>query len=370
MMSSARSQAFVSLQTAPRSRQKAMDHSTLSLNPGQELSLSTFDIQANELLHHYTTILYKSLAGNRKHTVWRVDMPQVALSFPFLLSGILAFSALHLSTLVPQRMRQLQNYAIAQQSAALPLFRQSMSNRNEETIHAIFAFAGYVIYYVMAAPPILHNGKYVDRSRIPSRDDEHPHWFQTMRGMMALLATHRQALAEGPFAPLIGGASGPYYTSGPEDPDHDQLTKLEEMFPPSSPLASTLLSSAPTFCLSPSSPLLSQEQRNDELCREALKELRRVSAVHQSPNRVVFYGQSIHVWPGSISQDFVELIYDRHPKALILLAHYCVQLKRNDHVWYLKGLGAGLLNNIRQALGEEWWPWIQWAIEQPSISQV
>jgi len=43
-------------------------------------------------------------------------------------------------------------------------------------------------------------------------------------------------------------------------------------------------------------------------------------------------------------------------------------LKRNDHVWYLKGLGTRLLENIRQALGEEWLPWIQWPLDFP-VSQ-
>jgi hypothetical protein len=75
------------------------------------------------------------------------------------------------------------------------------------------------------------------------------------------------------------------------------------------------------------------------------------------------------MWPGSVSQDFVELIYERDPRALVLLAHHFVLLKRNDYVWYLRGLGTGLLENIWEALGEEWRPWIQWPIEQPVLEE-
>lgn len=55
---------------------------------------------------------------------------------------------------------------------------------------------------------------------------------------------------------------------------------------------------------------------------------------------------------GSVNQDFVELIYEKDPRVLVLLAHYCVLLKKNDHVWYLRGLGLRLLENTRQAFGK------------------
>ena len=55
-------------------------------------------------------------------------------------------------------------------------------------------------------------------------------------------------------------------------------------------------------------------------------------------------------------------------RALMILAHYCVLLKKIDHVWYLKGVGEELLENIRQSLSKEWRPRIKWAIDQP-VSQ-
>lgn len=46
-------------------------------------------------------------------------MSQVGLAHPFLLSGIIAVSALHLATLLPHRKYELQNLAVAQEGAAL-----------------------------------------------------------------------------------------------------------------------------------------------------------------------------------------------------------------------------------------------------------
>lgn len=65
----------------------------------------------------------------------------------------------------------------------------------------------------------------------------------------------------------------------------------------------------------------------------------------------------------------MDLIYERDPRALIVLAHFCVLLKRIDHIWFLRGLGPGLLGNIWKVLGEEWRPWIQWAMDQPCLEQ-
>jgi hypothetical protein len=293
-------------------------------------------------------------------------MLQIGLSHPFLFSGIIAISALHLATVLPHRRHELQHLAISQESAALPSFRASVNEPNAESIHATFAFAGSVVYYIMALPEGPNATRKVDRCRIPSRDEEYPHWFQTIRGLMAFLANHRDGLAKGPFASLLNGSgnTAPDYTS--ENPDDEHLEKLEEMFPslPASPLISPHSTFPPSFCSSPAH-VLSQDARKAEICGEALKELRRAFVLTHPPYQAYYCEASLRIWPGCISQDFVELIYERDPRALIILAYYCVLLKKNNHFWYLRGLGAGLLENIWQALGEEWRSWIQWPIEQP-----
>lgn len=359
MSSACRDKAPLSLHK-PMKRTKAIYPFSTGLMP--ELSPSQFDTQTNELLHHWTTILYRILAVDRKRSVWRVDMPRMGLAHPFLLSGILAISALHLSTIHPQRKHELQNYAVAQEFAALPPFRQSMSNPTSETIHAIFAFAGSVVYYTLASSQS-------NRCTLPGRNSDNPHWFQMMRGLLAFLANNWHEIEKGPFGPLLdAGDPGPIYSS--YNPDDPQLAKLEKLLkvPPSSSDESSLplASPHPRFTPSPSSSLSStREEQNLTTCREALEELRRVSALPYSPTRTLCTKTSVHMWPGSVNQDFVELIYEKDERALVIVAHYCVLLKKMDHIWYLTGLGQGLLENIWQELSEEWRPWIQWAFEQP-----
>lgn len=300
-----------------------------------------FDSKTNELLHHYTSTLYLSLADNKTPTVWRVAMPRMGLAHPFLLHGIQAISALHLATLIPQRRNELQALAVVQETAGLPSFRETMSNPTPEAINAVFAFAGAIVYYLMACPESFA-GHSVDKCRIPSKNDEHPHWFISMRGLMGLLKDHWADLKTGPFRELLDALPpSTKFTMG--STGDDQLVSLEAMF-------------------------TSDDNARADICRQALQELRIVSALSYWPSGIRSIKSSIHMWAGRISQDFVELIYQRDPRALVILAHYCVLLKRNNHVWYLQGLGPRLLENIKEELGKEWIPWIQWPLDFP-VSQ-
>jgi hypothetical protein len=333
---------------------------------GRELSDSSFfNAQTDEIFDHYVNVISPSLCRDRKPSIWpiwRVSIPQLALEHPFLLSGIIAISALHLGTLLPQRKHELQNLAIEQESAALPLFRASIKSPNTQTLDATFTFAGTLVYYVMALPEGLRTE---DRCRIPSREDKYPHWFQTIRGLMALCKSHYHQLSKGLFAPLLANDVVRSLDPDSENPHDKQLAQLDDML--SSPPAILLPHSTnpSSVCSLPISHLLSHDTQNVETCKEALAHLRSIMMLVHSANPKLQGDVSLRVWPGSISQEFMEMIYERDPKALIILAHYCILLKQNDHIWYVKGLGAGLLANIWLALPEEWQPWIKWPMEQP-----
>jgi len=363
-----------STQTVKKSRRALISMYPISTSLLPELSPSHFTPQTNELLHHYTSTLYKMLSSKRSRSVWRIDMPILGLSHPFVLSGLLSLSALHLSSLIPSRRREFLNYAISQESAALPSFRKAMVNCNPDSIDAVFAFAGNAICYVLASPRDMYGGEkhqqQPDRCRLPSRNDDHAHWFIMMRGLMAFLSNNWSGIAKGSFAPLLHGDPGPVYAS--YNPDDEQLVKLEQLFESfdSSPTSQEeqqqpLLRPLPAFSSSPPSHTLQQKTTNHDpqIYHTALLELRRVFALPYTPHRTICTQTAAHMWPGSLNQDFVELIYERDERALVILAHYCVLLKKVDHVWYLKGLGKGLLESIWEVLGEEWRPWVRWARE-------
>lgn len=171
------------------------------------------------------------------------------------------------------------------------------------------------------------------------RDDPNAHWFLALRGLTPILAANWELLRKGPYGPLLQQRRVIRDTSAnPTDPC------LAEVMP--------LFDRAPSHISQP--------------CKQAFEELRRVFSLPYSVCRTwLDIKASCYIWPGVISQTFIELVYDRTPEALVVLAHYCVLLKMIDSCWYLKGIGKTMLEAIEEELDEEWLPWIQWPKEQP-----
>ena len=116
--------------------------------------------------------------------------------------------------------------------------------------------------------------------------------------------------------------------------------------------------------LEPSSHYPEEDLAVLEVCKAALDELRRLFACPHEPmrTRVMI---AIHVWPGTVSQRFIEIMQERRPEALVILAHYCVLLKKVDSCWWLAGVGNRMLAAIYQALEQAWRPWIEWPLLHP-----
>ncbi|KAE9382150.1 hypothetical protein N431DRAFT_393968 [Stipitochalara longipes BDJ] len=331
----------------PRLRHKEARESILpsswgvlpSTSPFQDLGLhhTSLDLDSMELLHHFTSVTYLTFGDDKRNFLWKNEIPRMAISHDFLMHGLLAVSALHLSTLQPHRKEELIRRATISEHLGLPSFRSFVSRDDPHSIHAVVAFAGFVVPYVCGSRETL-------TGRIPSLDDEHPHWFFAFRGLLQMVGRSWMALRTGPFGSLL--EQGPVFTLDSVDhPDDMHLIKVYQILESSSSTSETDIDML-------------------EVCKAALDELRRLFACPHEPmrTRVMI---AIHVWPGTVSQRFVELMQERRPEALVILAHYCVLLKKVDSCWWLAGVGNRMLAAIDEALGLEWRPWIEWPLDHP-----
>jgi hypothetical protein len=120
-----------------------------------------------------------------------------------------------------------------------------------------------------------------------------------------------------------------------------------------------------------------------------LVDLRRFSdAVHHlyPPDIVDAYGYAIHVleltfavaaasprppsdalikiWIHFVSDRYIELLSERQPGSLIILAHYAVLLRRSEQYWYLEGVAEQILKIADAFVPSEWKSWLKWPKEQ------
>lgn len=106
---------------------------------------------------------------------------------------------------------------------------------------------------------------------------------------------------------------------------------------------------------------ISQERK--EILDKALKALRKTYHIFYTSTDISQQSATL-AWLTLVPNEFAELVEERMPQALLVLAHYFVLLKRVDYMWWAKGKAESLLQTIRGVLGDGWDKWLQWPIDE------
>ena len=314
--------------------------SPFDLNP--VLPGSNLETDDLELLHHYSTATYISFVdGARTTGAWQTTLPRLAFEYPFLMHGILAVSALHVASLKPDCQQEWIKKASTHESLALPTFRSALPSVNEQSAPAVFAFSSLVVPYTQAS------ASHTDDLDLASIHNTAilPEWIHLLRGTHMLLFSTRHWLKEGPLGELIERTRAPINYA--YNPDDSRLAALLPLFSQRSP---------PTTAADKDPDLLA--------CHSALDELRLICSLPHSPCQTVGFKTAAYTWPGRVSRAYVELLDQRKPEALVVLAHYCAFLRKAETSWFMRHHSARLFRSIYYSLGEGWRHWIDWPRQQ------
>jgi hypothetical protein len=262
--------------------------------------------------------------------------------------GILACSALHLAYLNPTESERYQLIAAYHQNRALPAFRSAIANANKDTCNALFSFSQLLIIHCFVS-----EGQDGDLLFVREKDELGlPDWLHIIRGNCTIFKSIWKFIENGPLTPLkMERIDGEHLSPVPEKPQYARrLSGLLAAisFPRKNRIAQQVTEAPP-------SPL-----------PDALLELSRAfSKAHAARSRSVFtMWTALYIWPAQVSQDYLDLLKDRDPAALILLAHYCILLKPLDSHWYMSGYSKRLLSRIYNQLDQEWQQWLHWPLEE------
>ncbi|TVY75906.1 Sterol uptake control protein [Lachnellula suecica] len=299
-----------------------------------------FQITVVDLLQHYLTSTSLTLANNDETvTTWRIDIPQLAQQYPFLKHGILACSALHLAHLNPSRRRSYLIAAASHQDIAMPLFRSESANVNEKNCHAVFAFAHVLAAYAFASEKEDERLLLVDTNS----PDVVSNWLFFLRSGCDLVASIWECVETGPLKPLI------CVWEFPIEVEEGLKTQLSEH----------LLAVIP--------PKDSDDAWLDGVCqtyKDAAIEVGYAFACADFLGKSFNAWDALRTWPMRLSFEYMFLLNESHPGALIIFAHYCVLLKRLEGLWYLEGRAMRLLSHIWQRLDVRWHSYIRWPVEE------
>lgn len=265
--------------------------------------------------------------------IWRNAVPEEALAHPFLMHGILALSALHLARTGPdpsQRAAYL-NRAVAHQNQALALFRELLSDIQESNAKAMFAFSSIVVVYTYG---------------FPNSPDVHDPWsciddfYQVLvltRGIQQVIRTPTSFLGESSFAPIFSVEE-----SRAQLPDDTTATLRR-------------LADANSACAA-RDPAYETDIYGATI--EDLGEM--LSFVYGGTTTTTIAGR----WAIRLPERFLELLREREPFALVMLAHYGVLLQYLKHRWCFDEWSVRVARAVWAILDDQWRPLVQWAMRE------
>ncbi|KAG9243796.1 hypothetical protein BJ878DRAFT_442629 [Calycina marina] len=327
--------------------------SSSSSQPRQPANFTMLDL---EILHHWTTRSVESFVDfDSCVDLFRITVVDMGLEYPFLMHEILALTALHMSKVRPHKATIYQLAARTHLDAGLAMFQPEMANLNAQNCHACWAFSTMVFTHMWAsqdpgkpsqlffAPPV---NIFEDTDQT-----QHVKWIQLHRGSLKMLRDLFPSLREGPLLPLFEPWKGmDPVAKSPLSPDEvGPLTELSNAWANSH-----------------------RDQAYKDILSAAAASLCRVFSL-LTYNPKISKLSAVMSWFSNISDEFLKMLEDKHPEALLIVAYYCVALKRADNMWWVREKPENLLRTVMTELlastqatqaKQAWDRWMEWPKSQ------
>jgi hypothetical protein len=283
-------------------------------------------------MHHFCTVVYLTLSDkpDARH-VWQFEIPKEAIRHRFLMHSVLGLSALHLLHVSPQNGEAYRRAAIRHQDTAVGTFRPLLENINPDNCAALWASSALTLmfgaaqYQVPEAPGV---------SKL-SPTDGILEVCELVRGVLIIHKASIQWMSPGPFKPILG-----------DDPIQDAREVPVDVIDALQAVKECINNSSTT---TPRSVYLSSLQ--------LLHQTFEVTITPDQPGRVF-------LWLVLFERQFLTILRERDPVALVMLAHYGVVLHRKSQHWWCGNWGFVIVRDVYNALGEDWRPFIAWPAQK------
>ena len=289
-----------------------------------------------ELLHHWHTVTAPSLAQNEiLNEGLQTHVPREGLSHPFLMHGILAISALHLSQQFSGSRREIYTEtAMRHHSWALSLCVPLLSNVTPENCQSLYACSILIATFSFASQglsiyrPSMHISEVIKI-------------FRLVRGTASIVEQARSWIEQSDMRILLALIRYAQWTPGSRHV-HTVHTQLE-----------TLLNQQEDELQSPQLPGSSKVV----IIRSTRHLLDVFDSCIASDNQA-----TILAWPAVVDSEFLDLMQQREPWALVMLAYYGAVLHLTTRAWWIEGWGKFLVNLAAGYLDDHTRSAIAWPI--------
>ncbi|KAK5283457.1 hypothetical protein LTR40_001714 [Exophiala xenobiotica] len=297
------------------------------------------DVTDLRLMHHFTTVVAPDLANAQTPeglALWQVHAVRLGLKHHFLLRGILAVAAFHLGFVHPDRKGEYDLIGTTHQSIGLADFQDTLAHVDESNCHALFAFSCLLIVLAFASST-------KDKPRDFNTDVLH--WFYLLRGANIVLNMHSETIRSSFLKPLLDEMSHSETTAAYTLPDTDQITKLFRI------CNSTEHDKETAHAL-------------DLSIHSLLSTFIQASVLRARGDGTIL---TTFVWPINLPPKFLDLLGEKQPAAMVVLAHYCVlihwaEAKDTNDTWFINGWAKYILESVQESVPEAWQEHLQWPV--------
>lgn len=277
-----------------------------------------------ELFHHFATRLAGDLVPDSRMSTFFTDLAvRESLGTPYLMDELLALSAAHKSTLNPDRRDFYLTEATRLQTRGLSRHNAVQTELSDDNCVAVFMYSAILGQHVLFDTFSLQGD-------FPSVISKLVQCLSLHRGIRTIAASS----SERTLRELLGGDLSHLEPLGPVQPGDESSLLWDQL----------------------DGSQLSGAAKHD--CQEAVKALQ----VMFSRQRLgtVRGALAVQEWAVRVPTGYVELLNQRRPEALVILAYYAVLLHRERTYWSIGGTGSYLIRSITSHLGEYWAEWLEW----------
>jgi hypothetical protein len=307
--------------------------------------LSILDL---ELYHHFVYYYSASLVQDAElRTQVFQKILEHSLPYDFLIHSFMALSALHLYAKDTSRS-ELFDRACYLQGIAIQHVQPVIADLRQEDSLAALLFSSNTSAFGLA-----------EYMLNPHHDDTDPidkivECFQLSRGIKIVVSPYWPYLTQTWLKTLF-------------EVKADNGSREERV-------RTSLASEYPTYSMVRSLAFGQEDAERRKCCIETIEDIFTfIGALSQHPEDYPTSAYLIDQWVVKLPPVFKDMLVERRPIALIILAYWAVLTSINPRPWHLKGLAEVLIARIETILGDEWAEFIRWpkdrVIENASMSQ-
>lgn len=358
--------------TSPHPDQQSLISSSLPSSDGPAIPLTTGYTGADmQFLHHFTISTAPSLSERpTSRLAWQGSVVKLSFDHPFLLHGILAMSAMHLANLHAEQRKHYSITAADHQNIALQGFQNACQDIGSHNCDALFAFSMLVVRYIPASAGTVINENPSESFLNQDLFSAILEWLSLIQGVHRIIEHGYQWISRGPLTVFLQENAN--IDRRLSENDERRLADLEKLW------------------YSDGDQIMEEDAR---CYQEALSVLRKhfsninpvaprkhnhnygtyLPGFHhgqQNPQESEFDNIRLaFLWPIQAPAAYFELLGQRRPVALVVLAHYALLFKRAcGNMWWTMPPPRKIMSAVSGALPPEYHKWISWPAEEIGMS--